>query len=45
MLDAFKRTIKAALGVAFFVAGLVLGDFLLPALWFMAGCAVFSAAL
>lgn len=45
MLDAIKRTIKAGLGIAFFVAGIALGDFFLPALWFMAGCAVFSAAL
>jgi len=44
MFDAIKRTIKASLGVGFFVAGLVLGDIFLPALWFMAGCAVFSAA-
>ena len=44
MFDALKRTIKAAIGVAFFAAGLALGDFLQPALWFLAGCAVFSAA-
>ena len=44
MLDAFKRTIKAGVGVAFFAAGIALGDFLLHTLWFMAGCAVFSAA-
>jgi hypothetical protein len=43
-MDALKRTIKGALGVTFFVAGLALGDFFQPALWFLAGCAVFSAA-
>jgi len=45
MLDALKRTIKAGLGVTCFVAGIALGDFFLPSLWFLAGCAVFSAAL
>jgi hypothetical protein len=43
-MDAIKRTIKGALAVAFFVAGLAMGDFFQPALWFLAGCAVFSAA-
>ena len=42
-MDALKRTIKAGLGVTFFVAGLALGDFFQPALWFLAACAVFSA--
>jgi hypothetical protein len=44
MVDALKRTVKAALAVAFFAAGMALGDFFQPALWFLAGCAVFSAA-
>ena len=44
MLDAFKRTIKAGIGIAFFAAGIALGDFLQPTLWFLAGCAIFSAA-
>jgi len=43
-MDALKRTIKGALGVVFFAAGLALGDFLQPVLWFLAACAVFSAA-
>ena len=44
MLDALKRTIKAGLAVAFLVAGLALGDFFQPTLFFLAGCAIFSAA-
>ena len=44
MLDALKRTIKGALAVTFFAAGLAMGDFFQPALWFLAGCAAFSAA-
>jgi hypothetical protein len=45
MLDALKRTIKAGLALAFFAAGIALGDFFQPTLWFLAGCAAFSAVL
>jgi hypothetical protein len=43
-MDALKRTIKGAVAVAFFAAGLAMGDFFQPTLWFLAGCAAFSAA-
>jgi hypothetical protein len=43
-MDAIKRTVKASLAIVFFAAGLAMGDFLQPALWFLAGCAAFSAA-
>ena len=43
MLGALRRTLQAFVGIAFFVAGLLLGGFDQQVLWFMAAATVLGA--